>query len=331
MAQKGFPENPNVGDTFKKDGKNYVFQGDRWVIKGDFAGPDPGTKNGQEWTNVRTDKTYTWDAKTKTWGEKGASSPTTTDGPAKTTTTTGAPTTTNPPKKTTTTTAAPKKTPTTTAAPTTTVPVTTTTVPVTTTTVPKGLPGGDNTSNITDDYQAAYVEAQNNAYGYLSNISKKQRIEFLNALYAKGFGSGTKPTSGGLEDSDIAIAAQFYVYYRGSSFSTTNPTGYKTVDEAYRDIKTWKTVATAGAGKFTPKIDATSAFRQVMQNDLGRGPTDQEVERFYNAYRSLESGGNAPNISAAAQTQIEETMPGESEAASFSNYANVFEQLMRGA
>jgi hypothetical protein len=150
-------------------------------------------------------------------------------------------------------------------------------------------------------------------------------------IYAKGFGGSTKPTNGGLEESDIAIAAQFYVYYEGNKKSSTRPDGFITVDDAYREIKKFKTTGTAGAGKFTPKIDATSAFRQVMQNDLGRGPTDQEVERFYNAYRSLESGGNAPNISAAAQTQIEETMPGESEAASFSNFANVFEQLMRGA
>jgi hypothetical protein len=135
-----------------------------------------------------------------------------------------------------------------------------------------------------------------------------------------------------LEDSDVDIATQFYLYYDGNTKSAANPNGqYITVDDAYNDIKTWKTTTTAGAGTFTPKLDVSSAFRQVMQNDLGRAPTDQEVERFYNAYRGLESGGDAPNLQSAAQSQIEETMPGESEAASFSNYANVFEQLMRGA
>lgn len=326
MAQKGFPENPNVGDTFKKDGKNYVFQGDKWVIKGDFQGPDPGTKQGQEWYNQRTKKTYVWDAKTKTWGEQGVS-PTTTGAPA------NSPTTTVPPKNTPTTTVPPKNTTTTSVAPTsTTVPpsTTSTTVPVTTTTVPAGMPGGT-ASNQTQDYQSDYVEAQNNAYGYLSAISRLQRIEFLNTLYSKGFGGATKPTNGGLEDSDIDIAAQFYMYYKGSQKSPTNPTGFLTTDDAYREIKKWKTSTTAGASTFTPKLDVSSAFRQVMQNDLGRAPTDQEVERFYNAYRGLESGGNAPNLQSAAQSQIEETMPGESEASAFSDYADVFEQLMRGA
>jgi hypothetical protein len=201
---------------------------------------------------------------------------------------------------------------------------------VTTSTVPEGLPGDIAGAVPTKDYQSTYIEAQNNGFGYLTSIDKKSRLEFLNMLYAKGFGS-TRPTPGGLQPSDIEIAAQFYIYFEGNQKSSTNPTGFVTKDDAYREIQKFKTTATVGAGKFTPKIDATSAFRQVMQNDLGRGPTEEEVERFYKAYRSLESGGNAPNISAAAQTQIQETMPGESEAASFSNYANVFEQLMRGA
>jgi hypothetical protein len=316
MAQKGFPENPKVGDTFKKDGKNYIYQGDRWVVKGDFAGPNPGTKSGQEWTNTRTKKTYVWDANTKTWGEKGATSPstTTTSTTATTPSTTVAPTATSP---------------------STTVPVTTTTMPVTTTTMPvtnttaSGIPGGS--VGATRDYQSDYIEAQNSAYGYLTKISKAQRIEFLNTLYSKGFGGTRKPTTGGLEPSDIEMAAQFYVYFKGNQQSTTNPSGFLTTDQAYKEIQTWKTQSTAGAGKFTPKTDVASVFRQVMQNDLGRAPTDQEIERFSKAYRGLESGGNAPNLSSAAEEQIEETMPGESEAAAFSSYANVFEQLMRGA
>jgi hypothetical protein len=297
MAQKGFPENPKVGDTFKKDGKNYVFQGDRWVVKGDFQGPNPGTKSGDEWTNSRTKKTYVWDANTKTWGEKGAASPSTT-----------------------------MATPSTTVAPTATSP--STTVPVTDTTA-SGIPGGSVGEN--RDYQSDYIEAKNSAYGYLTKISQAQRIEFLNTLYSKGFGGGRKPTTGGLEETDIEMATQFYVYFKGNQQSTTNPTGFLTTDQAYRQIQTWKTQTTAGAGRFTPKTDVASVFRQVMQNDLGRAPTNQEIERFSKAYRGLESGGNAPNLSSAAEEQIEETMPGESEAAAFSNYANVFEQLMRGA
>jgi len=308
MAQKGFPEDPNVGDTFKKDGKNYVFQGDKWVVKGDFAGPSPGVEDGQEWKNVRTKKTYVWNAETKTWGEKGEASPTTTKAPRANAT----PTTTVAPRS-----------------PSTTVPVTTTTVPADTADE-EGLPGGD-AANITKDYQSDYIEARNSAYGYLTKISKAQRIEFLNTLYSKGFGGTKKPTTGGLEETDVEMAAQFYVYFKGSQKSTANPTGFVTTDDAYREIQKWKTQSTAGAGKFTPKLDVSSVFRQVMQNDLGRAPTDKEVERFQNAYRGLESGGDAPNLSSAAEAQIAETMPGESEAAAFSGYANVFEQLMRGA
>jgi hypothetical protein len=306
MAQKDFPKNPNVGDTFKKDNKNYVYQGDKWVVKGDFQGPNPGTKNGDQWYNPRTKKTYVWNEATKTWGEQGAVSPTTTAVRAT------QPTTTSPP--------------TTTVAPSTTVP--STTVPANTANE-TGIPGG--ITSETRDYQSDYIEAQNSAYGYLTKISKAQRIEFLNTLYSKGFGGTKKPTTGGLEPSDIEMAAQFYVYFKGNQKTTANPTGFLTTDQAYREIQTWKTQSTSGAGKFTPKLDVASVFRQVMQNDLGRAPTDKEVERFQNAYRGLESGGNAPNLSSAAEAQIEETMPGESEASAFSGYANVFEQLMRGA
>jgi hypothetical protein len=325
MAQQGFPENPNVGDTFKKGTKTYVFQGDKWVIKGDFAGPNPGTVDGEEWKNARTKKTYVWDAATSTWKPKRVSPSTTT--PSRRTTTTTAP-----PRRTTTTTAPPRRTTTTTAAPTTTTvaPTTTTVAPTTTTTVPATIPGDPSNSPV--DFQAQYTEAQNYAYGALSRQTRTQRIEFLNLLYAKGFGGATKPTTGGLEPSDIEIAAQFYLYYAGNTKSAANPNGqYITVDDAYNDIKTWRTTSTAGAGTFTPKLDVSSAFRQVMQNDLGRAPTDQEVERFYNAYRGLESGGDAPNLQSAAQSQIEKTMSAESEASSFSGYADVFEQLMRGA
>ena len=321
MAQKGFPENPKVGDTFAKSGKTYIFQGDKWVIKDDFAGPDPGNKDGQKWTNIRTKKTYTWDAKANAWVDKQESTTTTATTQKATTTTTA-------PKKTTTsTTNPPQKTTTTTQPPTTTTTPTSTT---STTVAPGQLPGGS--TGVTKDYQADYVEAQNSAYGYLSSISRAQRVEFLNTLYSKGFGRSTKPTSGGLEPSDIEIAAQFYVYYRGNTKSAENPNGaYTTVNDAYKDINTWKTTTTAGASSFTPKLDVASAFRQVMQNDLGRGPTEEEIQRFYNAYHGLESGGNAPNIQSAAESQIAKTMTGESQAASFSNYASAFEQLMRGA
>lgn len=364
MAQKGFPKNPDVGDTFKKDDKTYVFQGDRWVIKDDFSGPNPGTEDGQEWTNIRTDQTYVWDAANETWEPK-VVSPSSTAAPSGTTTTTAAPTTTTttaPSRGATTTTAAPKKakekatiliavsngkkyyiTPTQAAniaranrnrtdaegrsgfgatreqAGDSTPPIT------------EGIPG-DPFTNAPVDYQAEYKSAQNYAYGLLTRQTRVQRIEFLNLLYAKGFGGTTKPTTGGLEDSDVDIATQFYLYYSGNTKSTSNPNGqYITVEDAYQDIKTWKTTTTAGAGKFTPKLDVSSAFRQVMQNDLGRAPTDQELERFYTAYRGLESGENAPNVQSAAESQIEKTMSAESEASAFSGYADVFEQLMRGA
>lgn len=288
MAQKDFPANPNVGDTFEKGGKTYIFQGDKWVVKTDFTGPNPGKKDGQTWLNIRTNQEYRWDSKSKMWS------------PIDSTTTTTTPKTTS-----------------------------STQSPSTSTTEPPSIPGGD--SNVVKDYQAEYTSAQNNAYGYLTSISSKQRTEFLNLLYSKGFGN-TKPTTGGLEDSDIDIATQFYVFYNGNRSGADNPQGvYITVNDAYNDIKKWKTTVTAKTTSFTPKTDVASIFQQVMQNTLGRAPTEKENDLFFKAYRSLESGGDAPNIQYAAEEQISTEMKAESEAASFSTFADVFEQLMRGA
>jgi hypothetical protein len=55
------------------------------------------------------------------------------------------------------------------------------------------------------------------------------------------------------------------------------------------------------------------------------------MAKFRKAYSSLEAGGNAPSLTAAAEEQIVSANTSESQAAQFAGFADVFEQMMRGA
>jgi hypothetical protein len=45
----------------------------------------------------------------------------------------------------------------------------------------------------------------------------------------------------------------------------------------------------------------------------------------------MEAGGNAPSLTAAAESQVETANPEEAEAAQFAEYAATFEKMLRGA
>ena len=181
------------------------------------------------------------------------------------------------------------------------------------------------------DYQTSYAANQNSAWAYLRSLSLKARMDFLTTLYNKGFGSSSKPTGSGLEGDDIARATSFIAFYTAESVANGKQGGFKNQDEAYEAIKKWKTQGRSTASTYTNKLDVASLFTQVAQRDLGRAPTDKEVAAFQAAYRSMEAGGNAPNIQSAAESQLATQNTAEVEATSFADYATAFQDMLRGA
>jgi hypothetical protein len=188
-------------------------------------------------------------------------------------------------------------------------------------TVPKGEAGDVGATN---DYQT-YMEAQfGAAFVALKSISTiKARLDLLNKLYKKGWYKGNKPSVSGLTNEDIAVYRDLLIYQDAANLNASQLT--KNIDEL-PDL-----VATSRVAQKTPAGDVDSLFKQVMQRDLGRAPRADEMAKFRQAYSSLEAGGNAPSLTAAAEEQIVSANTSESQAAQFAGFADVFEQMMRGA
>lgn len=209
-------------------------------------------------------------------------------------------------------------------------PTTTTTLPQTGDFVipPAGsgtVPEGDTADKgVTNDY-STYIDAKfNEAFVALRSISKlEQRLELLNRLYKKGWYKGNKPSESGLTTEDIVVYRDLLVYQDATNLSASQLT--KNIDDL-PDL-----VETSRSAKKTPAGDVDSIFKQVMQRDLGRAPRADEMAKFRQAYSGLEAGGNAPSLSSAAEEQIMSANTGESQAAQFAGFADVFEQMMRGA
>ena len=188
-------------------------------------------------------------------------------------------------------------------------------------TVPKGEAGDIGATN---DYQT-YMEAQfGAAFVALKSIPTiKARLDLLNRLYKKGWYKGNKPSVSGLTNEDIAVYRDLLIYQDAANLNASQLT--KNIDQL-PDL-----VETSRSAKKTPAGDVDSIFKQVMQRDLGRAPRTDEMAKFRQAYSGLEAGGNAPSLSSAAEEQIMSANTGESQAAQFAGFADVFEQMMRGA
>jgi len=188
-------------------------------------------------------------------------------------------------------------------------------------TVPEGKAGEVGATN---DYQT-YMEAQFcAAFVALKSIPTiKARLDLLNKLYKKGWYKGNKPSVSGLTNEDIAVYRDLLIYQDAANLNASQLT--KNIDEL-PDL-----VGTSRVAQKTPAGDVDSLFKQVMQRDLGRAPRADEMAKFRQAYSSLEAGGNAPSLTAAAEEQIVSANTSESQAAQFAGFADVFEQMMRGA
>ena len=171
------------------------------------------------------------------------------------------------------------------------------------------------------------------SYKTLQDMSQKDRLEVLTYLYKKGFGSSSKPTGGGLEPDDVNRYAAFLIFARNS---TDEKGVVPTPQQAYDSLRTVPDAASTGTKtSYTAKLDVASVFAQVAERDLGRKPTEKEIAKFYDAYHNLESkasaGAQAPSVGAAAESQLKTQMGGEVQATNFSDYANAFQDMLRGA
>lgn len=209
-------------------------------------------------------------------------------------------------------------------------PTTTTTLPQTNDFVIPPAGSGDATgptgaASPTSDYET-YIGAKfNEAYTALRSIpTLKGRLELLNKLYKKGWYKGNKPSISGLTTDDIIVYRDLLVYADVADLKAGDLR--KSVDELPDVI-----VEKSSTARRTPTGDVDSMFKQVMQRDLGRAPRADEMAKFRQAYSGLEAGGNAPSLSSAAEEQIVSANTGESQAAQFAGFADVFEQMMRGA
>ena len=208
--------------------------------------------------------------------------------------------------------------------------------PTTTTTLPQTNdfvipPAGSNptgptgAASPTSDYET-YIGAKfNEAYTALRSIpTLKGRLELLNKLYKKGWYKGNEPSVSGLTTDDIIVYRDLLVYADVANLKAGDLT--KSVEQLPDVI-----VEKSSTARKTPSGDVDSMFKQVMQRDLGRAPRADEMAKFRQAYSGLEAGGNAPSLSSAAEEQIVSANTGESQAAQFAGFADVFEQMMRGA
>jgi hypothetical protein len=220
------------------------------------------------------------------------------------------------------------------SASTTTVPVsttaaTTTTIPSPTTTAewspeastPSDSSGGQS-GTVTQDYQVYATSKFNEAYVALRNMSLDKRLETLKTLRQKGFGGGAEVSGSGISETDINRYKELLILQDVSNL---------TMKDLWGKVNSMDSAISTVASRRTPIKDVDSIFDEVMKRDLGRGATKQELEKFRAAYSGMEAGGNAPSLTAAAESQVETANPEETEAARFAEYAATFEKMLRGA
>jgi hypothetical protein len=201
-------------------------------------------------------------------------------------------------------------------------PSTSTTVAPTTTTTVAPKPKAKTKPPKTPKYDVFQEKMFNQAYVALRQMDLPKRLKILNLLRKKGFGSGAEVSPSGITSTDIARYADLLIFKDVSNL---------TVAETLEKVRSFKDAADLSAAKKTPIKDVDSIFDEVMRRDLGRSATNEELAKFRTAYSGMESGGNAPSLGAAAESQIETANPEESKAAKFASYAETFENMLRGA
>lgn len=192
--------------------------------------------------------------------------------------------------------------------------------------VPPPIPGTEGSQGATQasipDRQLYLQAKENEAWAWLRGKSPAERIKSLNYLRSKGYYSDSPVSNDGLGDADVARVRNFLVYADVSGMS---------IKDGMDSLSKFRNVPISTGPQPTPTADVDTVFKSVMQQQLGRLPKAAELEKFRNAYRQMEWGGNAPSVSSAAQQQVTAQNPAEEQATRFANFASTFEQMLRGA
>ena len=177
-----------------------------------------------------------------------------------------------------------------------------------------------------EQFSVLYQEFFDQAFGELRAMPLERRRRVLGTLYKKGFGSDSEVSPDGLDTNDIDRYRSLLVY----GF-VRNRTADEILRSDFAKNDLFPDVRTGGARKLTPVADVDRVFKDVVRSQLGRAPRADEMEKFRRGYAALESGDNAPSVTAAAEQQVSQQFSGEQRATRFAGYMDVFDQLLRGA
>lgn len=185
--------------------------------------------------------------------------------------------------------------------------------------------GGSDEAQPSAQFSVFNQEKFDEAFGRLRNMTLAYRLELLNSLRKKGFGSAAEVSKSGLEAPDVDRFKELLVYQYVNNRPLSDVINVD-LNKIFPDIRN----DDKGVRR-TPQQDVDRVFSDVMRVKLGRGPTAQEKERFRSAYSSMEAGENAPSVQSAAEEQIVAKNTNEERANRFAGYMNVFERMLRSA
>lgn len=175
---------------------------------------------------------------------------------------------------------------------------------------------------VTQDYQVYATSKFNEAYAALRQMPLKERIDKLKTLRSKGFGGTSEVSASGISEYDINRYKELLILQDVSNLP---------MKDLWGKVNSMETAVKEAASRRTPIKDVDSILDEVMKRDLGRTATKEELQKFRAAYSGMEAGGNAPSLTAAAESQVETVNPEETQAAQFAEYASTFEKMLRGA
>lgn len=175
---------------------------------------------------------------------------------------------------------------------------------------------------VTQDYQVYATSKFNEAYAALRQMPLKERIDKLKTLRSKGFGGTSEVSASGISEYDINRYKELLILQDVSNLP---------MKDLWGKVNSMETAVKEAAARRTPIKDVDSILDEVMKRDLGRTATKEELQKFRAAYSGMEAGGNAPSLTAAAESQVETANPEEAQAAQFAEYASTFEKMLRGA
>lgn len=192
----------------------------------------------------------------------------------------------------------------------------------------------DKDNQISKDHPQKYVPDE--AFSIIASFgTEEERFAFLKSLEAKDFYGSGQVSATGTDSEDLNAVAQL--------LNVANIMG-RTWDVAYYHVLTsGKYATTPGRGgggggvsiRYTNPADVKAVFQESAQRILGRSVDENTLNQFVDTYREMERQGargsvQAPAVSTAAESQIEQQYGAERSAVGFSNLARIMDSLIRG-